>query len=203
MLAKSLLEEKCDKLADWLEHNANQVPRIDKLVNKIRHNKSEGHLVHGNIVKRLLEDGRYKITNVEFDGNGHDVDIELDGHINIQVWHGASTSTYNILRGKNISEYGGVQVDWEKDEQKIMSKLAQLPDNEPGILLCYYNHLGIHVLPEWIEKFSDEKVLVEMFHVDYMVGISSEAIVHHSPDFKHLQLTKDVLSALGFGVKEI
>jgi hypothetical protein len=178
----------------------NDIPNIDRLTKILKSDPKPGHLVHAECVKRFFESKVFKITDIEVKNTNTDVDIELNGSINIQVWHGASVSTHNIVRGK-VSNLGGVKTDYDKDEEKIKKKLIQLPDTKPGFLICYNYHMGIVVLPEWENAIKDNKAIIELFHSYYGNGIQNEAWLYCSNGFKHIRLADKIALALGFGIR--
>jgi len=49
----------------------------------------------------------------------------------------------------------------------------------------------------------DTKAWVEIQHISRGNDESSEAIVHHSTNFKYLSLTEEILKTLGYGVKSV
>ena len=138
----------------WVEDNMDSVPNLDRLRDKMVSEGYDGHYVHAYYVRMLHDSRRYKITNIEVTEGGHDIDIQLDGWINIQVWHGKNTFMYIIeavlepdtLKSKAIRKHLGgstehIPVDDDQDEKKIRGKLAQLPDDTLGILLLHGDQL--------------------------------------------------------------
>lgn len=185
----------------FFEREGKKIPNIERLINLLKSDPKPGNLVHAGLTKIFFQDGAFEVTNVEVKGGGKDVDIELDNKINIQVWHGASTATHNIIKGK-MSSLGGVPVDWDKDEKKIFDKLTQLPNNNPGFLINYNYHMGIQfMLPEWKQKIPENKAIIELFHVNHGDGIQNEARLHCSGDFKYTELAKKIATSLGFHLK--
>ena len=79
------------ELLDWTKKNSTCVPNLDRLYNKMATEGADGHYVHACYVRRLHACGRYRITDIEATTDEYDVDIQLDGRINIQVWHGMNT----------------------------------------------------------------------------------------------------------------
>lgn len=196
------VEKKSKEYIEYFEKNKDKIPNIDRLIKLLKSDKKPGHIVHAEFVKRFLKGGKFKVTNIEVKDRDTDVDIELNHNINLQIWHGASVSTHNILRGE-ISSLGGVETDWDKDKEVIEKKLRQLPDNEFGLLICYNRHLGIVVLPEWGEKIPENKAIAELYHINYGGGNQNEARLYHSENFKYFDLVKEIISALGFSIKSI
>lgn len=185
---------------DWLKLNQSKVPHADRLITILQRDPKTGHLFHAESIKRLAEDGTFSVTDVEVKGKGFDIDIQLNGWINLQIWHGASVSTHNIEKAK-VSSIGGVETDWDKDEEKIRSKLDQLPNEGFGLLICYDYKFGIVLLPEWTDEIPSNKALAELQVVDYGYGPQGESILYCSQKFGYVQLAKDVLLALGYPVK--
>lgn len=211
-------KEKSEYYVKWLKANKTNIPNCERLIKLLKSDKKAGHIIHAEFVKRFVEGKKFKVTDVE-KKNGHDVDIELDGSINIQVWHGASVSTYNIrknlenakpekilINGREMMIRqcgGGVETNCNKDEEKINEKLKQLPDENLGLLICYNYSIGINVLPEWEDNIPANKVIAELFHVNYGEGIQNEARLYHSNKFKDFDLVKEILHSLGFLIKTI
>ena len=177
------------------KHLTNKIQNISRLITLLEKDPKHGHLVHAELLKRLYEDKSFKITDVELKTNNKDVDIQLNNMINIQVWHGASIPTHNIIKGK-ISKLGGVESDWDKDEGKLFKKLNQLPDDNPGFLVCNDYHMGINLLPEWLKKIPDNKAVIQIYRNRYNEVITEYALLHCSEDFKFINLTKRLCSAL-------
>lgn len=140
----------------WVEDNMDSVPNLDRLRDKMVSEGYDGHYVHAYYVRMLHDSRRYKITNIEVTEGEHDIDIQLDGWINIQVWHGMNTFMYalkamlepNTPKSKAIFKHlggltgqGGIPVGLDHDEEKMLSKLAQLPDDMLGILLLHGDQL--------------------------------------------------------------
>jgi len=190
----------------YFENNKDRIPNIDRLISRLKRN-SPDEIVHAETVKRLFEGGKFRVTDIEVTnkvGNRNtDVDIELNNNINLQIWHGASVSTHNIILKRKTSPWGGVETDWDKDEEIIERKLKQLPDNEFCLLICYDRHLGINVLSEWEEKIPDNKAIAKLYRINYGYGIQNEAVLYHSDNFRHFDLAREILLALGFPIKEI
>jgi len=90
-----------------------------------------------------------------------------------------------------------------KDKQKLEKKLKQLPDKGLGLLINYDYHLGINVLPEWVEQMPENKAVAELLHVDYGNGVQSEARLYFNSDFNHYKEAEKLLNALGFSVKPV
>lgn len=190
------IERKSQEYIDYFEKNKASIPNIERLVKILKSDKKPGHIVHAEFVKRLFEGGIFKVTDIEVKAHGTDVDIKLND-INLQIWHGASVSVYNVLKGKT-SALGGVETDWAKDELKIKEKLNQLPIKEFGLLICYDFHMGIVLLPEWIDNIPDNKAICELFHTKHEGTIQNEARLYYSSTFKYSSLAEKVISALGF-----
>lgn len=136
----------------WVKENLDSIPHLDRLHSKLVAEGTDGHYVHAYYVYKLHNCGRYKITDIEATTDEHDVDIQLDGRINIQVWYGMNKHGHGALsllepgtaKSKAIekdmgtpTDLGGLPTDLENDEKKIRSKLAQLPDDALGILLLH------------------------------------------------------------------
>jgi len=197
MSSSNEMERKSQEYIDYFERNTARIPNIERLVKILKSDKNPGHIVHAEFVKRFFEGGVFKITDIEVKCKGIDVDIELEHDINLQIWHGASVSTHNIIKGKR-SALGGVETDWVKDELKIKEKLNQLPNKEFGLLICYNFHIGIVLLPECINNIPDNKAIGELFHTKCDGTYQNEARLYYSSTFKYPSLAEKVISALGF-----
>lgn len=188
-----------DEYIQFFEKNRTSIPHVERLINILRSDLKPGYLVQAKITKIFFESDDFKITDIEVRTN-KDVDIELDGKINIQVWHGASVGSHNIRNGK-VSKQGGVETNSEQDEKVIKKKLAQLPDDKPGFVICEDNCPGIDVLPEWSEKIADNKAIFQIFYSKRDNDIQPDAFLHCSKKFKHMDLAEKIASALGVAIK--
>lgn len=208
--------QKMSELANWFEQNQDKIPNADRLIHKLRHDQQLGHLVNAQFAKRLHEDGTYKVTDIEASTRIYDVDIELNGKINIQTWHGQSVAGHimesqfdkkgrerNIGLG-NISPLGGVKTDFDKDCQAMKKKLEQLPDDKFGVVLLLDRFVGVTVLPEWWMEIPDNKCVIKLNFTSYDIdfnNIYGEAIVYHSDNFQQMEEAKNIIKSLGFNFK--
>lgn len=200
------VEQKSKECIEYFNKHKNEIPNIERLIQKLETDEKRGHIIHADCIKKLFEDKNFEITDVESNKNGFDIDIELNNNINLQIWHGASVSTHKVIEGK-VSERGGVPTDWVKDEQKIFEKLNQLPharyklnqlpNDNFGLLICYYYHLGITILPEMLAKIPENKAIAELF------PYTNECHLYYNPNFIYLETAKQIVTSLGFTVKEM
>ena len=203
------ITDKRKEILRWVKENRDEIPNLGNLYSKLADEGSDGHYVHAYYVYKLHNCGRYKITDIEATtDDGHDVDIQLDGRINIQVWHGMNTAGHilasllepDTAKSKGIGKHlgapadqGGVPTDPERDEKKMRAKLAQLPDDALGILLLhsgpfhYYNYIPNEDMPAG-------KCVIKV------VPATSMAELHYSPEFDRLEEVKGVLSCLRIGL---
>ncbi len=192
------IEEKSQEYIKYFEKNKDKIPNIEKLIKILKKDKKAGHIFHAECVKRFFEGGKFEVTNIEINykvnGMTKDVDIELNHNINLQIWHGASVSVHRELKRGKVS--GGIKPYWGEDKDVIDKKLKQLPDDKFGLLICWEHHLGISVLPDWLEKIPSNKSIAKL----YQNGIQNDSILYHSNNFKYLDLAKEVISALGFTI---
>lgn len=200
---KKIKEIDAESIATWLESNKNKLPNVEKLIVKLRRNKGhEGHTVHGKLIKNIVESGSFTITDIENNADGFDIDVQLDNSINIQVQYGASVAWYNSERGF-VSELGGVKTDWDKDEQKIFSKLKQLPNTGLGILFQFAYGTGSHILPEWKDNLPDNKVIV-LAHMETdgkkTYGVAD---IFCSENFQDIDKVQKIVDAIGFTVRGV
>lgn len=206
------------EIAEWLEQHADKIPNSDRLIHKLRHDQQVGHLINAEFVKKIFENGMYSITDVENSTDIHDVDIELDGIINIQTWHGQSTAGHIMEaqfdpRGKerneklgNISKLGGVKTNWDKDCETMKKKLSQLPDDKLGIVLLLDRFVGVTILPQWWEEIPDNKCLIKLDFTSYDMGFENvygEAVVYHSEKFQQMNEIKKFINSIGFNFKAV
>lgn len=195
---------RMEELAKWLEQNKNDIPNCDRLIQKLRNNRTLGHLVNAEFVKRFHENGSYKVTDVEASTENHDVDIELNKSINIQTWHGASVASHNIARGI-ASKLGGVPDDWDQNADTLRKKLNQLPDDKLGILLLLEAHTGFTFLPEWHQDIIPVNKCVISIHMESLeplvMGIFPIAEIHVNKEFKDLDEAKKIIAAIGCNYK--
>ncbi len=200
---------KTEKYILFLKKNKNKIIGADKLIQKLQSNSAEYHIFHADCVRKIFESKKYEIVGIEkeyyIDKNHFDVDIELrdiklNKRINIQIWHGASVSTHNFIRGK-VSDMGGVETDWEQDKKVLIKKLEQLPPDNFGLLLCFNYNMGPYFLPEWVDKMPKNKALAEAYGVKYGDDPQYEARLHFSQNFKYANMANEVLSTLGIPIK--
>ena len=192
----------------WVEVNRHTVPNLDRLYRKMVNGGTDGHYVHAYYARKLHGCGRYTITDIEATAGGHDVDIQLDDRINIQVWHGMNTYGHIlksllkpddpqnmdvIRRLGSTTKLGGVPTDHEHDEKKIRAKLAQLPDDAPGILLLHGGPLSYDI-PIPPKDMPANKCII---NVNSATGMAE---LHCSPQFRHLEDAKGVVGCLGIGL---
>ncbi|MCZ2845383.1 MAG: hypothetical protein O2U61_02635 [Candidatus Bathyarchaeota archaeon] len=196
------VKQKSNVYIQYFNRHKNEIPNIGRLIQKLEKDKKPGHIVHAYCIKKLFEDKNFQITDVELKKNGFDIDIEINNSINIQIWHGASASSYKILNGE-ISKLGGVEINWDDDKQNIFDKLNQLPNDNFGLLICFDYNLGINILPEWLTKIPKNKAIAELFYTDYGQGRTNECHLYHNTNFKYLEQAKQIVTSLGFPVKEM
>lgn len=192
----------------WAEENQASVPNLGRLYSKLRKEDVDSHYVHAYYAKKLHDCGCYKISDIEVSGE-HDIDIQLNGNINIQVWYGMNTSGHvmeSILKadapgsddvGKHLgtpTSLGGVPTNFEHDEKKIRKKLDQLPDGTLGILLLHSGRFGYHV-PFPPNAMPPNKCI-------FKIGdIGSVAELHRSPAFNHIEEIKNIAKCLCLKLK--
>ena len=196
----------------WVEDNMDSVPNLDRLRDKMVSEGTDGHYVHAYYVCKLHGCGRYKITDIEATGGGHDIDVQLDGRINIQVWyamnmHGhaldswlKSDTTKNMAVARHLevptdqggvpTDQGGVPTDLNYDGERVRGKLAQLPDDMLGILLLhggefpYYDPVSSKDIP------SNKCTIV-------VNSQTCRAELRYSPEFSHFEDAEGVADCLG------
>ena len=184
------------------------MPNLDRLYNKMVKEGAVGHYVHACYAKRLHECGRYRISDIEASTGGHDVDIQLDGWINIQVWYGMNVHGHimeallmsgtpesdAVIRNLGApTDLGGVPSDYGHDEKKIRKKLAQLPDDTLGILLLRGGPFGCHI-PFPPDDIHANKCILNVGSI----GLATE--LHCSPAFSHFEEINGIAECLGMYV---
>lgn len=196
------------EVLSWAKDSQGSVPNLDKLYNKLVSEGTDGHYVHAYYAKKLHECGRYRITDIEASTGKHDVDIQLNGDINIQVWYGMNTHGYIMEAqlipgtpksdaiGKHLgtpTKLGGVPTNCEENEKKILKKLAQLPDDTLGILLLHSGRFGY-----WV-SLSPEDIPANkcVLNID-SIGPATE--VHCPPAFSHFEEINNIAECLGLHV---
>lgn len=196
------------ELLRWAKENRGGVPNLDRLYNKMVKEGAVGHYVHACYAKRLHECGRYRISDIEASTGGHDIDIQLDGWINIQVWYGMNVHGHimeallmsgtpksdAVIRNLGApTDLGGVPSDYGHDEKNIRKKLAQLPDDTLGILLLRGGRFGCHILfpPDDIHA---NKCILNVGSI----GPATE--LHCSPAFSHFEEINGIAECLGMYV---
>ena len=195
-------------LLRWAKDNRDAVPNLGRLYSKMVSEGTGGHYVHAYYARKLHDCVRYAITDIEAATGEHDVDIQLDGRINVQVWYGMNTHGHileSLLKpdspksaavGRHLgnpTNLGGVPTDLGHDENKIRSKLAQLPDDAPGILLLHGGPFGYYI-PTPPEDMPANKCII---NVNSATGMAE---LHCSPQFRHLEDAKGVVDCLGIGL---
>ena len=196
------------EVLNWAKDSQGSVPNLDKLCNKLVSEGTDGHYVHAYYAKKLHECGRYRITDIEASTGEHDVDIQLNGNINIQVWYGMNTHGYIMeaqLRsgtpksdaiGKHLgtpTDLGGVPTNLEGDGKKILKKLAQLPDDTLGILLLHSGRFGYWV-PLDPEDIPANKCILNINSIGSATGL------HRPPSFSHSEEINSIAKCLDLHV---
>lgn len=196
------------ELLRWAKESQESVPNLDRLYNKMVKEGTDGHYVHAYYAKRLHECGRYRISDIEASTGDHDVDIQMDGRINIQVWYAMNTHGHimeALLKsgtpksdaiGRHLgtpTDLGGVPSDYKHDEKKIRKKLAQLPDDTLGILLLHSGRFGYWV-PLSPEDIPANKCILNIN------SIGSATELHCPPAFSHCEDINSIAECLGLYV---
>ncbi len=189
----------------WVKENRTRVPNMDRLYDKMASGGSYGHYVHAHYARRLHDCARYRITDIEASTGGHDVDIQLDGWINIQVWHGMNAHGHilaaqlhpgtpqSIDVGQRLgvpTNLGGVPTHLEHDGAKVRKKLAQLPDDTLGILLLHGGPFAYHI-PTSPEAIPASKCILNI------CGRGATSELHCSSAFDHDDEVRNVADCLG------
>lgn len=106
---------------------------------------------------------------------------------------GTSKSKAVVRRMGPPTKLGGVPTDLGHDEEKIRAKLAQLPDDAPGILLLHGGPFSCYI-PIPPEDMPANKCII---NVNSATGMAE---LHCSPQFRHLEDAKGVVVCLGIGL---
>lgn len=197
------LKQQCDAAAVWFEHT--RIPHAERMIQKLRDNPTDGHLWHATVARQLYEDGTYTITDLEASSGAHDVDIQLNNAINIQVWYGQNVHGHVIEKqftesgrahnAKNnyVTRLGGTHTDWDKDREAMFKKLSQLPDDKLGIVLLSAKFIDFHALPEWCDDVPNNKCVVNTMR-------SLVAVPCCSRDFQRKHEVRKIAGILGYEV---
>ena len=177
------------------------IPNLDRLIHKVDHNRTPGHILHALVVLRLCENQACTITDIENSDGDHDIDIQLDDRINIQCWYGGSVAT-NIVenessdkgrklneREQNITSLGGVKTDPDKDEATMLKKLEQLPDDKVGVVLVYSKLMGLQFLMD-CQLIHHNKCVLNINH-------TSGPMLYHSDRFRGMAEAERLISYFG------
>lgn len=153
------LKQECDAVALWFEQHADIV-HVDRIVQKLRDNPTLGHLWHAEAARAFYKDRTYAITDLEASDGTHDIDIQLDGAINIQTWDGQNVHGHVISnqftesgRARNdrlgyVTPLGGTHTDFDQDCKVMRKKLSQLPEDKLGFLLLRSEFIDFFIPPE-------------------------------------------------------
>ena len=189
-------------IANWLE-SKNDIPNAHKLIAKLKGSSvDDGHVVHAFLIKTIYENGKYKITDVEktIPESDIDIDIELNGSINIQVHHGASFDAHRINCG-DMTDLGGVPTDWSIDKRTLCNKLSQLPDTGLGIVFNVARHMGFTTGVDWEDEIPDNKVIVLTHQEKIGNDIYGMASMYFSKKFTYKDEVYNVITAAGYNCK--
>ena len=205
---------KYNQLIKWCRQHINEIPNLGGLLHNLTENRQLGHGVHAELVKRIHESGEYTITGVENSTGNYDIDIELDGKINIQVWFGQNTAGHIMesqfssdgqrrnAKLENITPLGGVRTDWTKDEQVLIKKLDQLPNDKFSVLLAVPRFIGLTFLPEWWENIPNSKCVIKSRTPLDCQHKGEQAVIYYSDNFPYMDEAKKIIKAVGFNHKD-
>ena len=169
-----------DDLHRWVRDNLH-IPGMDKLYEQItRDGKAnhdldkDGFFFQAQVTRQLAESKKYDITKVEDKGITHDIDIELDGYICLQVWFGGNVVGHDLNRKVKRSNLPLVTYSHEtcldKDSKVLEHKLNQINKPTTGggvecpvkiLVAMSRTLLPLHFLPEWGRLFRD-RVVIEL-----------------------------------------
>lgn len=201
-----ILKRACDAAALWFEQHADIV-HADRLVQKLRHNPTHGHLWHAEAARALYEDETYTITDMEASDGTHDIDIQLDGAINIQTWCGQNVHGHVISnqftesgRARNdkmgyVTPLGGTHSDFEQDHQVMLKKLNQLPNDKLGIVLLRPDFIDFFIPPEWHQDIPNNKCVIN-------IRPAAGTELCCSPDFPGEDRARAIADILGAPVRD-
>lgn len=200
------LKRECDAAALWFERHP-RIVHADRLVQKLRDNPTRGHLWHTEAARALYEDGTYTITDMEASDGAHDIDIQLDGAINIQTWYGQNVHGHVISgqftesgRARNdkmgyVTPRGGTHSDFDQDHKVMLKKLSQLPGDKLGIVLLRPEFIDFYILPEWLADIPDNKCVIN-------IGLAAGTELCCSPDFLGEDDARAIADILGAPVRD-
>jgi hypothetical protein len=195
----------------FLNQNLSEVPGANHFIEKLKNRRNEDDFIHAQIIKRIFESNKFKITGIDLslqrynDDKGinekFDIDIELNNEYYIQIWHGASYSSHRVkeIMDSSNSYSGGVPSDFLADSKNIDKKMRQLPNNNLGVVICYPRYgLGLDILPSKIPK---NKAFVEIMCVEAKNGISELAGIFISEDFNYQDVVIAIVKSAGFTLR--
>lgn len=200
------LKQECDAAALWFEQHADIV-HADRIVQKLRDNSTPGHLWHAAAARAFYKDGTYAITDLEASDGTHDVDIQLDGAINIQTWYGQHVHGHVISdqftesgRARNdrlgyVTRLGGTHTDFDQDCKVMRKKLSQLPGDKLGFLLLRSGFIDFFILPEWCKDIPNNKCVIN-------IGPPARTELCCSPNFPGENHARVIAYILGAPVRE-
>ena len=204
-----------DDLVEWVSENLG-IKGMDKLYKQITRNDGvnydsdkDGFFFQAQITRQLARSERYDITQVEDDGGDYDIDIELDGYIQLQVWFGGNRVGYDLNR--QIKKHNSL---WEfssatclpKDLSKLQDKLDRqlnkpiLDDDAYSVkilIVMSRTLLPLHFLPEWSYLLKNGTIIELRGGFDEVGNLCGMATLHHSNKWWD-ETIKDIVDALGF-----
>ena len=124
----------------------------------------------------------------ESDGRGKDVDIRLEGNLNIQIWRGKYDPDYD----SNLAEDWGSRVYKQSEmEAAAKPKLDQLPEDKKGFV--------VNLVPGYTgggptaESLTADKCLISSKDCKH-------AVIYRTQNFKHIKDARDICGYLDWEV---
>lgn len=182
----------CDReLYDWMASKRQVIANMGMLMFKfvdmyaVGGQKREEIVFQVRTTRRLAESSMVYAVEIS-DGHGKDVDILLDGGLNIQAWRG---KYYADHENDKATDKTWRKYAYEREMAVIKHKLDQLPDGEKGFV--------VHSVPGDTMYGPPASVLT----TDKCV-ISSEdckhAAIYRDPGFRHIEEARRICQWLGW-----
>ncbi|MDI6810596.1 MAG: hypothetical protein QMD80_02795 [archaeon] len=171
-MSSKITQKQIQEITQFLNQNLSHVPGTQHFIERLKNRKSEDDLIHAQIIKRIHESGKFKVTGI---------DLSID-----------------IYNKKSYG--GGVPTNFVNDIKKIDKKIKQLSNNKLGIVICYPRYgLGIDAFPTTIPK---NKAFVEIILTKVEDRVVELATIFVSNEFDYEDVVKEIVKSAGFTVRE-
>lgn len=187
------LADEDRELYNWMKSKEGTIPNMHVLVRNFMNacavggQQKDAFTFQAKATRKLAES--VKVLAVEeSDGRGKDVDIRLEGDLNIQVWHGKYDPDYD----SNLAEDWGSRVYNPSElEAAAKPKLDQLPEGKKGFV--------VNLVPGYTGggppagSLTADKCLISS-------NDCKHAVIYRTPDFKHIEDARDICGYLDWKV---